>query len=846
MLVLCCGLAAFAVVGAAFAGEPPVKPPIPSDLIGNGDFETDAGRDGVPDGWIHSSPQHWSGPEPNTKAWKELRALWVESGAVPKHIPWRPPKTPVLGDIHRWESGGFRSAHAVSIDRTAGRGWGEWGTVVAGIKPNTNYVITGWRRQAAPVRRKEAQSPWLKIGVFGRMIPIRGTIDRDTWVPFVLPVHSGAFHGNCRIGLIVDRAPAKVWIDNVAMFEGTLDDMARFRLGRKAALLDYPVHTAAYASPDMLCPFFFDILWSFHDAEGDPGLEIVLELPKGLRVVTGQCSLGLRVTAQDGAAAGKERPAVTVEGRPYERWVFRVASAKDRPEFDSRRRRPVRFWLAASDELSGGTFEASYRARWRGGAQAEQLLKIRIIRIKKAGQPKDLIAALGGLPGEMSPAWAERLARQLRTVGLNGAVFETAPSSDAVTRLAKAGISPAARFRLGEGKLPDPAVGKGADGRPVPGLVCPSYRPKDGMGALLARPAALVKGGTATLLVDLRCILAGACCCKRCADGFKAEFQEVMKPRKPEDRLVYVPPARLVAEPGRHPGQLKEWHKFRAKQLHEFCWYLRASLDKFRKAQKPPAPNAALPLRLLAIVPRPSVAGGPADHGVLSIYTEKIADPFDFVIIEPNMYVVDSGGTPEWVGREVAALARQLPAPPNGKAGAVITAGSYEDGAAIAPVVRHADIRDQVLEAVVAGAKAVVLRPFYAVDGMDLKQFSDAIRLLAPFEEIVIEGEPVHVVSIVEGGGRVRCLGKQGQVLALVTDYAAKRPAGPIKVKLGLTFPKGTPPVPMVLVDVESRETVAKRILPTTKQVQVTLNGGRTRLFYLGPSNKLPKPGDAK
>ncbi|MFW6158595.1 MAG: hypothetical protein ACOC8E_04485, partial [Planctomycetota bacterium] len=85
-------------------------------------------------------------------------------------------------------------------------------------------------------------------------------------------------------------------------------------------------------------------------------------------------------------------------------------------------------------------------------------------------------------------------------------------------------------------------------------------------------------------------------------------------------------------------------------------------------------------------------------------------------------------------------------------------------------------------------------------------------------------------------------LGKPGQMLLLVTDYA-DRPVD--EVELALTFPEDAPPKPMVLVDVTSARVVRKKVTAATKALTVELGDRRTRLFYLGPRAKLPEPAGA-
>jgi len=825
-----CGLMLFAAAGIAFGAEAPVeppsavpvqppepvppKPPVPVNLISNPDFETDKDADGVPDGWFHSEPEYWCGPEKGTPHWNQLRELWVQKGTVPANIPFRPAGT-LEGGIYGWESPGDGGGHSVSIDEVSEQKWGEWDTVVKGIKPGTDYVITGWRKQSAPASRQSA--PWMQIGAFGTLTPVKGTVDRDTWVPFAITVNSGSFEGQCRIGFIVDQAPTKVWLDRVAMFEGTMNDVARFRTGLKGAALEYPFHDTVYASPDLECPLFFDILWSLHGLNGERNLEIAIDLPVGLDLTGGASGMGLEL----GEPAAQP---ISIEGRPYIRRTFTVLTARTIREFESAGTRSLRLWLNAAPEPGAGVFEAYYHARWPGGRQPNQVLKIKIVRFGEVKRPRPLLAAIGGVPSDLAASRVNKLIKGLPATGVNCLVLDGKPDPTTAGLFEKAGIAVAGWFSLGGGNLPQDAVARDAAGNAIPGRLCPSYRSDDAMDTVFAGPAALVADGVTVLFTDLRDTGHGVCFCERC----RAEFEAFARMRHPELEGAVKPED--VADPEKREALADAWAEFRSAKLADLYWTLRKGLDAFRKRSSDPLPNATIPLKVLAMVPSPGAGRSDAvDYG-------RMAGVFDVEIIDPMMNRADLGGTPAWVGGQVAELIKLLP--PGGKAGVAVTAGATDDGAAMAPLVVHSDVRDQVLEAVAAGAKAVILHPFYAVDGMNLKQFSEALSLLAPFEEIIAEGEPAGLVAVSAGTASARCLARDGSMLLLVSDYS-EAPAE--DVLLDLTFPEGAERVPMVLIDAESASVVAE-VPADAKTVTVSLHCSRARLFYLGPLSKSPIP----
>jgi hypothetical protein len=792
---------------AAAGGQPPAKPRIPKNLIQNSGFETDANRDGVPDGWFHSEPQYWTGPAPNDERWKQLRALWAKKGAVPARIPFRPPDV-LEGGAYRWEAPGHRGGHAVSIDEVSEKKWGEWDTVVSGIKPNARYVITGWRRQAPPAGNSSVE-PWLLVAVFGRAIPVRGTMSADAWVPFMVTVNSGSFRGNCSLGLVVDRAPTKVWLDNIAMFEGTPADLPRFRLGLKGAELAYPDQTA-YASPDMECPLFFDLTWSLYNGNGKHGLEVVIDLPKGFDLTGGENGMGLKLATRD------PEP-LFIGGRPYIRRIYSVIRAAGQDTFSSAGNRPVRLWLKT--KLEAGSHRAYYHARWTGGAQPILPVRMSVIRMPQVKRPRTLLAGLGGVPSGLVASRANILARDLPRTGLNLLLLDKGLARAAAEPLEKLGISPGASFGLG-GKVPAEALARDRAGKAIRGQVCPSWRHADAIKTLFAEPAGLAATGTSTMATNLRGGRVPHCFDARCV----AKFRELAKQRVPD--LKWVEPATFEAEPAKYPKLHELWDESQAAQRADLYWALRKALDAYRKDAKPPLPNASAPLTLLASVPVPN-SGSRIDYA-------KLATVFDFEMIEPQMNWSNTG-TPGWVGGELAKLIKLLP--PGGKAGVAVSAGSWSPMHGT-PVVRRTDVRDQVLEAVAAGARAVVLQPFHDVDGMDLMRFGEALTLLAPFEDFIGEGEPSAALTVPQGPGAVRALARDNQMLVLLTNYSSEA-AGDVTV--ALNFPKDAKRVAMVLVDARTGKLVAN-VAVKAKSFKAPMAGERSRLLYLGPRAKCPVP----
>jgi hypothetical protein len=800
--------------GLVVAAEPPTAPPVPRNLLPNSDFELDADRNGIPDGWHHSQPEFWPGPAKDSPLWKQLQQLWVERGAVPPHIPFRPPGV-LEGGTYRWEADGYRSGHAITIDETADRKWGEWNAMAKGIKPKTNYVVLGVRRQSYPLAPDVV--PWLHLALFGQMIPIRGTLDRDAWVPFAVEVNSDSFKGDCRVGFVLRQAPSKVWLDRLAMFEGTLADLPRFVCGNKGARLDYPVHKAAYASPDAECPFFLDVIWSFQNGNGDRALEIVVDVPRDLELGAGRCAMGLELKPAEPAS-------ITLEGRPYTRHVFGVHAEKDAKLFDSAGKRPVRLWLKT--ERVVGRFEVFYHARWRGGEQAVQPLDVEIVRIPRVRPSGHLLTGIGDVPVDLVASRAETLARELPGMGIGSILLNSRLDAKDAAPLDKAGLAQGGWFDIGGPTVPGELRAADAQGKPVAGTFCPVIQDVADLRRLAPAAFELATGGSTILVTDLRRVSHPPCFRPRTVAAFRGYLA------KNHEDLAFVEPAQFTAKPAEHAELNAAWAEFHVRQYAALYRSLRKELTQARTAVKPPVRNGKRPLQLIAVVDVPNGITE-ADKKQLMAERAMLADVFDLLLVDPDGPLAGRR-TPADVGSLIARLAEPLP--PGGKAGVILSAGSCEDRSAPVPLVRHEDLQEQTLEAFLAGAKAVLLRPFHSVDGKALEHYARALSRLEPYWPIIQAGKPCSHFSVETAPGRIVVLGQGDRFLALVTDYS-DRPA--TEVVVAVKFPKGVERKDLALFTPQSTKP-AVQIPADATSFKIHLGSRRTALFYIGPANAKP------
>jgi hypothetical protein len=121
-----------------------------------------------------------------------------------------------VGELFECEPEGRTGDWSISIRQ---EGWGSrgyWYTVLDGVKPQRWYAVSLWAKRDRP-------TGWVpEIELFGqrRVMNLRPP---DVWQRFDWLLHSGQTSGNAVLKLMNSRKPSKVWFDDVAIEEVTVE-----------------------------------------------------------------------------------------------------------------------------------------------------------------------------------------------------------------------------------------------------------------------------------------------------------------------------------------------------------------------------------------------------------------------------------------------------------------------------------------------------------------------------------------------------------------------------------------------------------------------------------------------
>jgi hypothetical protein len=302
------------------------------------------------------------------------------------------------------------------------------------------------------------------------------------------------------------------------------------------------------------------------------------------------------------------------------------------------------------------------------------------------------------------------------------------------------------------------------------------------------------------------------CFCRRCKD----EFAKHLKKYQPD--LPSIDPI-VFAVSGGHKLLNEAWFTFKNRLvidwIEDFKRALRANAKKLGREP---------PLVELCCIPTGF------DYQPIAASVDRIS---------PMLYAY-YGSRPEPTVRSIGndtydfynRIGRQA-----GKLVPTIAPGNYPEVSATGSNVRvpnneavfpRVGMKYQVLEAVAGGAAGFNLYYWNALDGMGFKYLAEAVNMIAPVEDLLVEGivEPIQVATA--GARVVRIAHSRGTIL-FVSEYSFD--------KVEVIVPNLTKAKAQV-VDLATRTVVATLEAPPY-DFKITLDTDRARLFYVGDPAKL-------
>ncbi|MBI4027109.1 MAG: hypothetical protein HY360_19140 [Verrucomicrobia bacterium] len=474
-----------------------------------------------------------------------------------------------------------------------------------------------------------------------------------------------------------------------------------------------------------------------------------------------------------------------------------------------------------------------YQLRWEGGQSRECQILFKTIQLPKVRLPKRLMTGIhimtgeGNFQGKM-PEVLERenygnYAEHLKNLGFNtvilwvpewrgGAFARATPKLDAfVAHLKKNGIRVIGEhgvFGCWKRPLkPEESVvyldGKGSS------IMCPSYR-----GELYQDEkqvtATLASHGMSEVDWDWELynyFESKVCFCRRCKD----KFQQYLREKYPD--VKYVDPQ--VFESGGNGPLHEKWLRFKDDLVMDW-------IDDFRNAlagklkERPGGERASLGLCCLPTG---------FDWNRISKHVERMS---------PMLYAY-YGTRPEptvrSVGDDTYAFYQAMDSDPKKLAPTLAPGNSQEVPASGANakvpdnemVYPRIGMKYQILEVIAGGAGGFSLYYWAAMDGMAFKYVAEAINMIAPVEDIILDGRLEDVKPGIPSV-KVRKIRHPKGVVLFVSEYSLD----PLELKLTEEVAQEAR-----VIDLDTGESVA-RLTPGHAEFQVTLDKERARLFFIG------------
>ncbi len=500
----------------------------------------------------------------------------------------------------------------------------------------------------------------------------------------------------------------------------------------------------------------------FSSLPKDTAASVRLDLPAGLRLAAG---------ALGGVEVASLKPEALPDGTRY---VFPVKAAGSNKAWG-------RLYLAG-DWRDGREGDVRYQVSWEGGQSPEGRQRLRAVRIPEAPRPKRLLTGMGWWGLTDTRTWPDGLAA-IRTLGFSTVpLFARWVKEDADWQfLEKARAqgfkvvsvdSPFHEMLSRHANSPDLMCQLPAG----PGKsLCPSYRGPAYQEEIerLARAAARAKPDLFTADIELWSWTGptDAQKCTRC----QADFAQ---------------------------SGLKEWKEW---QVARGVAIWKEMVEAVRKASRE--------------------AGGPLPE--CGGYDFRPGQPYQF------FWSVDRLA-PEWMhGSEVSTYTPLEPYHLALIGDGVRTDRRALKGGSVIPWLTPGDagvfpgraFRDSLLECLANGARGLLFWSSRVWDTETLAAYADAIRIAAPAEDVIVEGDVLEGAGA-DAGVRLSGMRKGDAVFLLVADYAGAL-AGPASVKAPVQRP-------CRVTDLETGKVVG-RVTPDAPAFPVRFEGTGARAFLIRP-----------
>jgi hypothetical protein len=486
----------------------------------------------------------------------------------------------------------------------------------------------------------------------------------------------------------------------------------------------------AYVSPNISSFLSFVLLNKL--AKGKQ-LDMVVETPAEIEFLT--------AVNRNAKSQQMKSEKITVDGKPYVRYTI----------FNCYRRLTL---FNVTTMKPGSTGTIYYYAKWAGGEQPKQSIKVASISIRRAPLAKRLTSCLGWMPASIHIEWPD-FHKSMKYIGAN-TVTSVSHDHNKDTLLQEtadaarqAGLYYAANFSPFGGFLKkDLAEDKNACAISITGKtskwLCPSFRGKAFKNEI-KRAANAGNHGISRLWLD--CEFWGGseyCFCERCMKRFKTFMA------KKYPKLKYMSPLVFMKKRSEYPEYDKVWNAFKAVLGDEMY----GALAKKYKENLKNSGKSSGSYQLGTYGAKP---GNLYSH---FFSLDSLLDHNIMTIAQPSAYAAGDALVVAETVKNVRAV--------TGKSNIItwLSAGFNVDFEC-EPV----EFRYCLLENFLNGASGFTMFTWYGCDAMDMKELAEAMRMVVPVEDIIVDGKVIKGLKTSNPAVKICGLVNKDEKLILLSEY---------------------------------------------------------------------------
>ncbi len=546
-----------------------------------------------------------------------------------------------------------------------------------------------------------------------------------------------------------------------------------------------------FVSPDISSFLSFVVI---NKLGGRKQVDMVVEAPGSIEFLT--------AVNRNGTPQSIKTEKITVDGKPY----IRCTVLKCYKQL-------ILFNVTTMKPGTEGTIY--YYAKWAGGAQPKQSIKVSSVAIPKASLPKRLTTCLGWMPASVQVEWPD-FYKSMKHIGVNTVTSTSYDHKNSellqqtvdAARLAglyyAANYSPFGGFMRNDLKEDKNAVAISISGKSSK-WICPSFR-----GAAfkheINRAASAGNHGITRLWLD--CEFWGGsqyCFGDRCMKRFKTFMA------KKYPKMKYMSPLVFMKKRSEYPAYGKVWDAFKIMLGDEMY---SALAKKFKENLK-----------------RSGKTSGSYQLGTYGATPGKIYSHFlnlNSLLANNIMTIAQPSAYTAGDALEVANKVKKVRAL-TGKSNIItwLSAG-YDVNSECEPV----EFRYCMLENFLNGSSGFTLFTWKGCDAMDMKELAETMRMVVPVEDIIVDGKVINGLKPSKRAVKICGLANGDEKLILLSEYYQTK-ATPVSFEI--TVPGKCRAVNMrtgqVIADLKPGNNKVNAVIPANDRALLIYIGTRELKF---------------